>query len=918
VEVITLTVVGLGAGALYALIAQGLILTYRASHLVNFAQGAFVMVGAYVYYQLTVEWHLPAIAGVIMTPFVGAIFGALVQVLVLRRMRQQSPLLRVVATLGVLIVLQAAAVLVYGVNVRSVPSFLPTRRFAFSGVSVGLDRILMLAIGLVLTVALWWLYRSTAFGRATTAVSENVRVAASLGYSPDRIATANWAAGAALAAFAGSLIAPITFLDPSDLVLLIIPALAVGVVANFSSFPWAFITALALGVAESLLARYVSSAGWSESLPFLAVIAVLLFRGQTLPSRGHIFERLPSVSNGRVRPVWLTISFVVLIVLIMKVLPFTWVGALTVTMGYSILCLSIVLVTGYGGQLSLAQWVLAGVGALTASKIMVDWHWPFLAALVGGAVLTMAVGFVVGLPALRTRGISLAIATLGLGVAVYDIVLSSYSLTGGASGVSLPPIKIFGFDVDGIIQPDRYAVMVAIVLFGSGLALLNLRRSVLGRRLLAVRGNERASAALGISVFGVKLFAFAAAAALAGIAGTLIGFVNGNVISSTFDPFDSITIVADTVVGGVGLVGGGVAGSTLVPGGIGSQILDTWNIAAWLPLIGGLTLLQILVTNPSGLWAMNKKLVAEVGGLAHRGLRRLGPPASGRRPALPWRRARRAALASLEQIGASIGVPSMVLQVHDLRVRFGGAVAVNGVSLAVQPGEIHGLIGPNGAGKTTTIDAITGFVRTSGGIVRIGDRDISRWSARRRAGAGVGRSFQAVELFDDLTVRENLAVACEEWKWSKYLTAFVRPGRMRLSAAAQAVAAEFGLSAIMDRVPGDLPLGMRRLASIARAASAQPSVLCLDEPAAGLSDAEVAKLIDLLQLLAKKWGMGILLVEHNVDMVLACCDSVTVLASGAILASGPPADIRSDPRVLDAYLGKRTPAPPDDKLPHAV
>jgi len=886
-DVIRFVLIGLGAGGLYALVAQGMVLIYRGSGVLNFAQGAFVMVGAYVYYAVSVQGGQPLWVGLLAATAAGAVLGGLVHLVIMRRMRHASALLRVVATLAVLMVLQSVAVLVFGVDIVSVPSLLPTESVELlPGALVGIDRMILLLLGAASTAILWAVHRYTAFGRATSAVAENQRAAASLGHSPDRIATINWAVGSGLAALAGAFIAPITFLQPTQLALLVIPALAVGLVANFTSFPMVFAAALGLGVVESLMTRYVTVPGLAQSVPFVIVVVVLVLRGRALPLRSHVLDRLPAVGSGRIRLVPTLVTFAVLVLLLTQVFSVRWVDAFTVSMGLAVLCLSVVLIVGYAGQLSLAQYVLAGIGAFAAAWLMARAGWGFLPAAVAAIVATMVVGLLVALPALRTRGINLAIATLGLAVVLYAVVLNNFDISGGTTGLKVPPISLFGLDLNAIRHPQRYAVGAAVLLFVVAVALLNVRRGAAGRRMLAVRSNERAAAALGVSVFGVKLHAFAAAAGVAALAGIMLAFRSSNVVSAQFATFPSITVVAMTVVGGVGLVGGGIIGSTLLPGGVTTRILSGVDgLDAWLPLISGIVLLWILVTEPSGLWRMNVALV-----------RRFLPartPAAGVLDAAP---------ADIER------VPERILQVEGLRVTFGGVVAVADAGFEVRPGEVHGLIGPNGAGKTTVIDAVTGFVATAAGRVRLGDRDVTGWSPRRLAGAGLGRSFQSVELFDDLTLRENLAVACDRWSVWRYLTDFVAPGRIRLTGPALVAAREFDLAADLERQPTELSMGRRRLAAIARAAAASPSVLLLDEPAAGLSDAEARHLAALLRRLAADWGMGILLVEHNIDMVLAACDRVTVLTGGSVLVSGLPDEVRHDPRVLEAYLGSAAPA----------
>ena len=231
-------------------------------------------------------------------------------------------------------------------------------------------------------------------------------------------------------------------------------------------------------------------------------------------------------------------------------------------------------------------------------------------------------------------------------------------------------------------------------------------------------------------------------------------------------------------------------------------------------------------------------------------------------------------------------------------------MAVDGLSLEVHPGEIVGLIGPNGAGKTTAIDAITGFARINTGDVVLGDASLRRLSAYRRARAGVSRSFQSLELFEDLTVLENLRTASDQRDWLAGLTGLVWPADPPLHSAAVAAIREFGLEDDLHRTVTDLAFGRRRLVGIARAVATQPSILLLDEPAAGLGDAESAELAALVRRLADEWGIGILLVEHDMRFVMDVCDRIVVLDFGRTIGSGTPEEIRRDPAVVAAYLGE--------------
>jgi len=918
-EIVRYAVLGLGIGALYALIAAGLVTVYRGSGIVNFAQGAFVMVGAYADYEFTTRAGLGFWPAMILTIAVTALLGALVQLVVLRPMRNSSPLTRVVVTLGLLITLQAAAALHYGHQVLSVPSYLPTRSVdILPTVPVGLNVVIIFVVGLVITALLWATYRFSPFGRLTSAVAENQRATAALGHSPDTIAVVNWMIGAGLAGLAGVLIAPITFLEPNQLALLVVPAIAAALVGNFASFPLAFLGALVIGIGESLTTRYVSNPGWSDSAAFLIIIAVVLIRGRGLPLRSFVLDRLASVGTGRVRIIPLLAGYAVLMVLLGRVLPVEWILPTTVTLVAMFFCLSILVVTGYAGQLSLAQYVIGGLAALVTAQLAGGTtHWPFVLAALAGVAVAVATGALMGIPALRTRGITLAIVTLGLAVVLFSLVLNNLSYNGGTAGIAVDPPTLFGWSIDPLLHQDRYAMVCVTALFLVGLGIANVRRGAAGRKLLAVRSNERAATALGISVYWVKLYAFMLAAGVAGLGGVLFAFMQSAVLPAQFDQLSSINYVAVTVVGGTGFVGGSALGALLIPNGLFSEIFRNFQaLNSWLPLIGGLSVIFVLRTNQDGLFAMNRDLIVA----AYQRL--TGRLSLGRRPASaassagePGHGAAWPATHPAVPPAKAVRVAPVTLRADGLRVTFGGVTAVADASLTVIPGEVTGLIGPNGAGKTTFIDAVTGFVRPSGGDIRLNDVSIRGWKARRRAAGGVARSFQSVELFAGLTVRENLAVACESGGSPlRYLSDLVRPGRVRLSVAALQAVEDFGLAADLDRRAESLPFGRRRLVAIARAVAAEPSVLLLDEPAAGLDEVETAELSVLVRSLARDWGIAVLLVEHNLDMVLQLCDRVTVMVTGSVLYSGTPSDVRNHPDVLEAYIGTHAEHPEAEHL----
>jgi sulfate-transporting ATPase len=463
-------------------------------------------------------------------------------------------------------------------------------------------------------------------------------------------------------------------------------------------------------------------------------------------------------------------------------------------------------------------------------------------------------------------------------------------LNNSGNGISVPTPTFFGWDVDPLFRGNRYAFVAVLILLLISLGITNLRRGVTGRLMLATRSNERAAAALGVNVALVKTYAFVVAAAIAAIGGTVLAFMQPTVTVSNFDVFTSILIVAATVVGGIGYIAGAYIGSLIISGGILSLLLSGLpQINNYLPLIGGVVLVANLMVSPDGLVEMNRRGIARL--LAARGKNFSG------------RGAMRDAHVTLARTTGTIHGDRRGLTVRGVSVSFGGVDAVRDVSLTIQPGEVYGLIGPNGAGKTTLIDAITGFVKVKSGDVFLGDAKISRWSPHRRAASGLSRSFQSLELFTDLTIAENLAVAVESSSWHSYVTDFFWPGRIELSPAASEALRQFDLGELVNTTPKEISFGKRKAVAIARAVASAPSVLLLDEPAAGLDDHEAAELATLIRDLADTWRIAILLVEHNVDMIMSVSDRVTVMQNGAVLAEGSPAEILSNSAVVDAYLG---------------
>ncbi len=891
-------VIGLGAGATYALFAQGAVLIYRGSGLINFAQGAIGSLSAYIaFIDLKQNRGWPTLPAIIVAVVAAAALALLFHAVVLRALRHAAAIVRVIATIGLLGLLQALITKRYGAASQAVNSYLPHAIYRWGGVVVQEERIIIVTITVAITVALWAWTKFTRVGLAINASAQNERAVQTMGWSPDRLGALTWAVGGILAGVAAVLAAPLTGLSATTFTIVVtVAGLGAALLGGFESFPLTFLGGLFIGVGESMATRYGGDVtkwlhqdlitGLNRTPAFLVIFLVVVARGRGLPLRSHVAERLPKLGTGMISARAVVMSAALLLVVLFGVMNDSWAGATSISLATGVMILSIVVLTGFAGQISLAQWALAGIGALIAGRF-VRLGIPIELAIVLGILLTIPVGLLVALPALRTRGVNLAVVTLAVGFLVSEVVFANSYYLGNIldGGTRIGRVKLFGISVDAFNHPYAWAVVSLVFFVLAALLTANLRRSRTGRRLIAVRTNERAAASLGISVFGVKLYAFAVSAALAAAAGILIGFRGEIVTYDQFNVFASITSLGNAVIGGLGFVLGAVYGAPNAIGGYGTRILQDWIHlgAEWDVIVGSLLLFVILIFHSNG--------IADVAARARPQFERLRLIARPKpRGALPP--------PVMEPVAGS------ALSIEGLTVRFGAVAAVDDVTLEVRAGEVVGLIGPNGAGKTTLIDAVTGFVPVSAGAIALDGRRIERMNATQRARLGLRRSFQSLELFEDISVEENLQAGSDQRSSSlSWITDLFWPGRHDLPSTAVGAVHAFGLEADLDKRPEELPYGRRRLVGIARTVASGPSIVMLDEPAAGLDETESAELAGLIRQLADTRNMGVLLVEHDVNLVMSTCDRIVVIDFGSTLATGTPAQIRDNQAVRDAYLG---------------
>ena len=918
-DVLLFAALGLGAGALIASIALGVVLIYRGSGVINVATGAIAMLAAYIFWALRTDYlgfQLSTAPAFVVTLACMAAFGVLIELTIFRPLRNTAPLAKLAASLGLLLVLESGMIVIFGNSLKSAPSVLPSDTVSIFDRVVPVDRFLLAGIVVVVAAVLAALFRWTPFGLSTRAASENEASAMLAGLSPSRLAVANTVLASVVAGGLGVLVAPLIALDAQTLAFQVVPALAAALLAGFTSFFIACFAGLAIGVMQALLVYWGTQSwfpsdeggapirGLPELFVFLVIVLALFLRGASLPGRGELVERrLPAVPRPErlLRP---TAIAAVVGVACLIAFPFDFRQSLINSLLGVVICLSLVVIVGFVGQISVVQLALAGVAGFTMSHLTTDvggiWAEFPISLLIGAATATV-VGLLIAVSALRVRGVSLVVVTLAAAVALEQFGFLNERWGGGSTGSPITPPKLGGLDLspqasfrglDDKIPSPVFGFLVLAATLALCMLVANVRRASLGQRMLAVRSNERAAAAAGINVRNTKLAGFGIAAFIAGMAGALYAYNFGSVSYSRFGALTALGLIAFAYFGGITMVSGAVLAGVGATEGLFPHAFDRWLGLSgnWALLIGGFALIVTLLVNPEGIAGtgykkkqQKKRRLAAAAAADARSAAPAPPQPVVERPSRTPR-----------QTGA------VVLATTGISVSFGGLRALDEVELTVSEGQLVGLIGPNGAGKTTFIDAISGFVPYEG-RVELDGRQLDGLAAHARAHRGLARTWQSLELFDDLSVRENLAVASyRPSAWSTAIETLSRP--VGSTEAADAALALLGLEAMADAMPEDLPQGQRKLVGIARALAAEPRLLCLDEPAAGLDTRESEELARHLREVVDA-GTPMLLVDHDMGLVLGISDYVVVLEFGQVIAHGPPDVVRRDPRVISAYLG---------------
>ena len=979
---------GVISGVVTGLLAMGVVLTFRSTKVINFAVGNLGLIGGVLLPLLVLQYNFPFWVAAALVLVIGAVFGGIVELTVIRRLFRSPRVIVLVATVGVAqlcqvipatypeldirgvrrypvatsanwhpfenlgvsevqlwTVLVAPAVIAsvgWGLLALRPPETRPGRQTAWiriwlaglavtagvlalgaggggpKGLRIAGPQLTILIVVPLIALGLFLVLNRTWFGRNVAASAENADLSRLAGVNPKIVSTFVWVLAGLISTVAIVLlsgqsggVSGIGGLGPLTLA----RAMVAAAIAGMTSFPRAMAAGVYLGVIEyTIRFNLLDQPGLFDFLLLIAVLgAVAMQRSQRLSTESFSFTpKIPPIP-GHLRQIWwirhmnrlaLGVGLLLLILLPLIVTQPSRQLSYASVLVFALCASSLTVITGWSGQVSLAQMSFAGLGALIAAALargleMDFWFIDFNASAVPFAlavfIAPLAVALlatVVGVGALRIQGLMLAVTTLVLALAS-SLYIFRRPIFNDGNARTVPFLRgdLFGIDLSS--QRTYYYFCLAILAVVLSV-LWRLRRSGVGRGTIAIRDNVDAASAYTVSSTRMKLSAFALAGGIAGLGGAVLAGLAQNIplTDRFFTVDDSIRLVGIVVIGGLGTIVGPVLGALWIEG-LPSLFDDSSVVALFASSIG---LLLVLMYFPGGLiqifylWRSAGLRWAE----SRYGL---SAPTKGAQGSVRLPASRR----------SRIDTGHAVLETRNLSVSFGGNKALNGASLSIPKSRIVGLIGTNGAGKSTFMNAVGGFVPATG-EVRLNGTEISHLAPHRRALLGLGRSFQGATLFPELTVRETVQVALEARERTPILaTAACLPVSGRIAQAQRNAADEIidflGLGRYGDSYISDLSTGTRRIVELGGLLALDAHLLCLDEPTAGVAQREAEAFGPLLVSINREIGSSMLIIEHDMPLIMSVSDHVYCLEAGKIIADGSPDQVRSDPLVIASYLG---------------
>ncbi|MEA3054695.1 MAG: hypothetical protein QOD30_127, partial [Actinomycetota bacterium] len=903
-------------GMTYGLLAVGLVLIYRTNRIINFAHGQMGAFAAALFGLAVVKWHVPYWIAFPLALAVAGLTGAAAEAGVVRRLRNAPRLMSIVATLGVGQFLVIFAELVNGQasagSLYPQPSWLPVFNVGALRVTQAYSGMLFLSPVFVVGIAVF--LKRSRFGLAIRAAAANPEAARMSGIFAGRMSSLAWAIAGALSAFTGILTAPTRGFSSGDVFgpSLLLRAMAGAVIGRMQSLPLALAGGIGLGILEQVLLWNYPRSGLVEVTLFVVILVALLVQRQRAgrdEEKGSwaAVQGLRPIPQ-RLREIWLVRSLAPLLtvafIAVMMVVPVFVTNSACVTftgiLAFAIVGLSIGVLTGLAGQLTLGQFAVAAIGGVISyhvSSRIGSFPLALLYAGLGAGVASV----IVGLPALRIRGLMLTVTTLGFALATPAWLLAQPWMLADSPDPGRPIV------LGNALDTGRKYYYFALALFVIALVLSrNIRRSGFGRVLVAIRDNEDNARAFTIKASIVKVQCYLVAGFIAGIGGATFGHSLSTISVQTFPAKASVDVVVMTVLGGVSALIAPVLGAVWV---LGLPLLNIGNIGLAATYLGALL---VILWKPGGLIQLVEplrdravKLIARRHGIDPDPLFADGDDTGDARPALD-------AIPSLHFGGRRDAPPRprvahgrTLLEARHLGKSFGGVKAVRDVSFSIRAGETVGLIGPNGAGKTTTFELLGGFTRLDRGHVIFDRRDVSTLGPEERGKLGLIRSFQDAALFPTMTVRETVMLALERVQPTRFLssTLGINRGERKKDEHARALIAALGLDRYRDRQIQELSTGTRRITEIACLVALEPVCLLLDEPSSGIAQRETEQLGQLLLTLKEQLDLTLVVIEHDIPLIMSISDRIIAMADGMVIADGPPDVVRNDPGVVTAYLG---------------
>jgi len=922
---------GVVNGMVFGLLALGVVLVYRSTRVINLAVGNMGLPATGLMALLVINYNFPYWLALPIALVVGIAVGALIERAVIRRLFDAPRVIVLVATIGIGQLMQAV--------LASYPDLERTRGQRFPapltfiwddvlGLRITGPKLTILVLVPLLAVGLSWFLNRTVFGQTVQASATNADLARLSGIDPKMVQLFVWTIAGLLATISLLLLSAnrgsiggLSNLGPNTMA----RALAAAVIAGMVSFPRALAAGVTIGVVQAHVQFvFINQGGLIDFLLFVVVAVAVAFqsRGSADEAGSFSFSARRRPIPERLREIWwvrgLSTAALGLLLAIALVLPYLVTRPsrhllYASILAFAICALSMTIVTGWAGQLSLGQMAFAGIGALFAAGfnrgltfgVGIGERWeffsvtlpkvPYLVSMLLAAGMAAATAALIGLGALRVKGLLLAVTTFAFAMAAQQYLYRRPVLNGGNSQ-SIPFRRGSLGPLDLASQRAYYYLCLGILVVLL-VVVARLRRSGIGRSIIGVRENEYTAAAYTVSPTRTKLLAFSLAGGIAGLGGALLGGLVQNIpyTERLFQISDSLRLVSIVVIGGLGTLMGPVVGALWVVG-----LPAFWPDNELVPLFtSSIGLLILLLYFPGGLIQITYS--------ARDALLRW---AESRLPDAPSKTstAPPAVVLSGGRIRPAYQGPA--LAVRDVSVTFGGLRAVDRVSIVVHPGEVVGLIGTNGAGKSTLMNAIGGFTPTEG-IVEILGNDVSGRSASARARVGLGRTFQSARLFPELTVRETVEVALEARGRTHLLsTVLFLPSASRSERAMASDASDLidflGLGRYADDFVAELSTGTRRIVELAGLLALDAQVLCLDEPTAGVAQRETEAFGPLLKQIQQELHATMIVIEHDMPMIMTLSDRVYCLEAGQVIAEGPPDEVRNDPRVVTSYLGTDT------------